>query len=85
MARYLNYKKAIKKLFTLEGYFTEERGRERRKEKEWNRERDLIVNYILYFRHIFMGYLKMRDKTDESIDELGFLHRFAFIYFLFLE
>jgi long-chain-fatty-acid--CoA ligase ACSBG len=25
-------------------------------------------------RHIFMGYLKMRDKTDESIDEDGYLH-----------
>ncbi len=25
-------------------------------------------------RHIFMGYLKMQDKTDEAVDERGYLH-----------
>ncbi|XP_067872508.1 long-chain-fatty-acid--CoA ligase ACSBG2 isoform X3 [Heterodontus francisci] len=44
------------------------------KTKIFNPDADGCGEICFWGRHLFMGYLKMEDKTEEAIDEDGWLH-----------
>lgn len=44
------------------------------KTKLENQDADGNGEICFWGRHVFMGYLNMPDKTEESLDESGWLH-----------